>query len=372
MAPGLITHWKNIKKPASYSSARYVAEAAGVKESAAKKQLEKSILFQAHRDLRTRFNRRSNMATYRNQTWEMDLGDMGGRIPPELSGQAIVQGKRRQLIMLVVVDIFTREIYAEAMKNKTGAEVVKALEKIFQTAGGTPLSIVCDSGLEFKNKQVAELAKRKGIAIRFAKNVLKARQCERAVRSLKRTIMGSLQTESWPSNVTWKEMPELASRSLRLRYNRMISATPAQVGKDPKLQNKLRKRELQRASFVAPAKYWSDENKLREGKRIGKFTVGDVVLPAIPKRRRLHHFDKEYQMQYDLIPAKIVEVFHERRPFLYVLKSLKTKRRFPRLFYATEMKKVTFPFDAEKIKDVRVKEGKAEYKLDDGSWHPLA
>ena len=139
-------HWKNLRKPASFSSAANVARAAGKAENPVRKELEKSVLYQVHRDLRENFDKRTNFATRPLERWEMDLGDLGSRIPPERTGLPVIPGKRRQIQFLLCVDVFTRLSYARALKGKKGEYVVEALKDIFKEAKGHPEVLASDAG----------------------------------------------------------------------------------------------------------------------------------------------------------------------------------------------------------------------------------
>ena len=143
--------WSQFRKPASFSSAAYLSRASGAPARQTKRELARSILFQAHRDLREKFPRRSNFATYKNQRWELDVADFGTKIPPALTGQQRLPGRRPHLQMLVAVDVFSRAIYAEAIPSRRGPDMVDALEKIFRVAHAKPGTIVSDKGENWNN-----------------------------------------------------------------------------------------------------------------------------------------------------------------------------------------------------------------------------
>ena len=76
---------------------------------------------------------------------EIDIADFGGKIDPQISGEKN-KGPRKQLLMLVAVDVFSKAIFAEALPSKRGPSVVSALKKIFKTARHVPSVIVSDKG----------------------------------------------------------------------------------------------------------------------------------------------------------------------------------------------------------------------------------
>jgi len=78
-----------------------------------------------------------------------------------------VEGEEIAKDILVVANVFSREVYARAMPNKTAAETKKALISILATISGTPGVLTTDGGAEFsgvfadevKNRGKAQRAK---------------------------------------------------------------------------------------------------------------------------------------------------------------------------------------------------------------------
>lgn len=143
--------WKKPGEPASFSSAKNVAlhlkEKRGSHDGDVKKvekELEKSILYQAHRDLKKRFLRRANAVSGVSIKWEMDLGDLGTRINPYRK-----KGRKKDHFFLVVVDCFTRKLFIRGLKNKTGAETARKFEQIIislKPPYGPPETLESDAG----------------------------------------------------------------------------------------------------------------------------------------------------------------------------------------------------------------------------------
>jgi hypothetical protein len=100
--------------------------------------------------------------------------------------------------ILVVVNVFSREVYARAMPNKTAAETKKALVSILATIGGVPGVLSTDGGLEFSGAFAAEL-KRKGIAHKIKDGTNSISIVDRAVQSLKKVLARMMATQkgSW-------------------------------------------------------------------------------------------------------------------------------------------------------------------------------
>lgn len=361
--------WKQLQKPASFSSASYLAKTLGKKTEPVKKDLEKSLLYQAHRDLRDKFKKRSVLATVENALWEADLGDLGGQVPPEVSGQPVKPGRRKQLQFLVVVDGFTRKIYAVGLANKTTAEVVRGFRKIIVTANGSCERLQTDDGKEFKGRAMKEMCSEFNIMHLFAYGRMKSQLAEMSVKMCKRVIMGMVQSDMWPQGKKWSEIPEMASASLRQRYNRGIGASPNEVSNNPKLRRRLYQQEIDRAGLVPPPLYRHEQQEIQSGNgyRDGKkwFKINDAVLIPIPKIARLKTKDKNHMMHYNLMPMTISMILHGRRPAMYRVKNPRTGKHLKRLYYGQELKHASLPdgIDPSDIKSYKVVGGAVEYDV---------
>ena len=89
--------------------------------------------------------------------------------------------------ILVMIDCFTRKVWAVPMKYKTSQWTADAFESIFKTFDKFPVHIVTDRGLEFYNSQVQKVFINYGInhySIK-TKSKWKASMVERVIRTLK-------------------------------------------------------------------------------------------------------------------------------------------------------------------------------------------
>ena len=89
--------------------------------------------------------------------------------------------------ILIMIDCFTRKIWAVPMKYKTAQWTADAFESIFKTFDKFPVHLVTDRGLEFYNSQVHKVFVNYGInhySIQ-TKSKWKASMVERVIRTLK-------------------------------------------------------------------------------------------------------------------------------------------------------------------------------------------
>ena len=77
-----------------------------------------------------------------DEQWQADLVDM----------QSFARDNKGIKFLLTVIDVLSKRAWAVPLKNKTGAEIIKAFEKIFKE-GRTPEKLQTDAGSEFMNRQ---------------------------------------------------------------------------------------------------------------------------------------------------------------------------------------------------------------------------
>ena len=88
--------------------------------------------------------------------------------------------------IIFCIDIYSRYAFYEPLKNKSGPETAKALEKIFKKASNPPKKIWTDEGKEFYNKNVDSLRKKyNDIIIYSTYGNAKASIVERLNRTIK-------------------------------------------------------------------------------------------------------------------------------------------------------------------------------------------
>ena len=92
--------------------------------------------------------------------------------------------------ILVIIDCFTKMVWAVPMKFKTSEWTADAFESIFKTFDQFPVHIITDQGSEFYNSQVQKVFENYGINHYSipTKSKWKASMVERVIRTLKTRI----------------------------------------------------------------------------------------------------------------------------------------------------------------------------------------
>lgn len=111
-----------------------------------------SVVNELFRPARKNFLRRRFMQFYLDNTWQTDLVEM----------THYAKHNKGFKYILICIDIFSKFANAVAMRNKTGLETSKALQKIFEK-GRIPEKIQYDEGKEFLSKHTQDLLKKHSI-----------------------------------------------------------------------------------------------------------------------------------------------------------------------------------------------------------------
>lgn len=129
---------------------------------------------------------------------------------------------------LVVIDTFSKFAWTVPLKNKTGIEVTRAMNAVFDKSGRICKNLHCDNGKEFYNKHFAELMKKYNINQYSTYSKLKASICER----LNRTLLNKLwKYFSLNGNHKWLKCLENVTEEYNNSKHRTIKMRPSEVNK---------------------------------------------------------------------------------------------------------------------------------------------
>ena len=110
--------------------------------------------------------------------WDIDLMDMA----------QFASSNRGIKYILLTVDIFSKYVYLRPLKNKTGKAIEVALQDIL-SKGRVPKTVRSDKGKEFTNRVVEKFFKQRGIHYFTTQNETKANYAERAIKTIKNSIL---------------------------------------------------------------------------------------------------------------------------------------------------------------------------------------
>ena len=178
--------------------------------------LRKNITHSLHKPARQHFPRRKIVTHYPGQIVQSDLIDM----------QKYSGSNSGYNFILVVIDCFSKKLYAEALKNKSAEETANALRKIFERIPFPIQTLIFDEGLEYKNRHVNLLLTEYNVHSYHIKSKLKASSAERVNKTIKNKIWKYF-TET--GRKRWIEiLPELVE-NYNKTYHRIIKRPPNEV-----------------------------------------------------------------------------------------------------------------------------------------------
>lgn len=144
---------------------------------------KQQVIKEIHRYARKNFIRRKYVMYGIAETLQADLIDM----------QPYAGENRGHRFILIVIDVFSKVAYAEALKDKTGPVTTQAMEHIIhQVFRHNPQhhikNLHTDAGTEFYNSSMKRLLERFKINHYSTFSLLKASIVERLIRTIKRKI----------------------------------------------------------------------------------------------------------------------------------------------------------------------------------------
>lgn len=243
--------------------------------------------------------------------WDIDLAEVGN----------IAEHNNEYKYLLVVIDVFSKYLWVQPMKNKTHTSVIEAFKKIFEETDRRPRTLRSDKGTEFKNRWVKAFLKNEGIHPYTTKNETKANYAERVIRTLK-----GLMQRYFLHNQTFKYTDVL--QALVYNYNHRPHSTLN--GLAPSSINKKNESKLWKYMYI-------DKLKLSKRKKKGyKLKVGDQVRISHNK----YTFQRDYHQKWTQEVFTIVYRFRKQGLNLYKLKDF-LEEDIDGYFYDQELQKVS-------------------------------
>ena len=145
-----------------------------------KRFLETSDPYTLHYTSKKKYERLPILAAKPSLFISSDLGDL----------TSLAKFNNGYKYILIVIDIFSRLLQVRALKSKSGQEVSKALESIFNDPRtGRVRALHTDRGSEYYNNKVKSVLKRRGVKLYSTHSQeIKASHAERVLRTLKKII----------------------------------------------------------------------------------------------------------------------------------------------------------------------------------------
>ena len=204
------------KGPAAYGSIQRLQHESGLSRWKVTKFLENKPAYTKYRSVQKRFPRLKVIAFRINEIWSMDLAYV----------DKLSQYNKDVKYLLVAVDVLSRYVRVQPLKDKYAATATKAFAKMLNKRV-KPEKVWTDKGTEFKGV-FEQFCKRKGIDMYTTQSETKSAFAERNIRSLKNIIYRHLE-EHW----TYAYLLHLQEfvKTMNTRVNRVTNLAPSKVTK---------------------------------------------------------------------------------------------------------------------------------------------
>ena len=156
------------------------------------------------------------VSRYPGNILQMDLVEMG----------KFSRKNNRYKYILMVIDTFSKKLYAEPIKRKTGNETVQAIKTIFSKMEDPPQTIIFDEGREFINRGVKLLLRQYNIHSYSILTKRKASVVERVNKTIK-SIIWRYFTEH--NTKKWIDVLQDIVSNYNNTYHMTIKMAPNQV-----------------------------------------------------------------------------------------------------------------------------------------------
>ena len=210
--------------------------------------IKEQVVNELHKPARKKFMRRRVIVKGLNDLLQADLVEM----------QPYSKFNRGYRYILVVINVFSKYVWAEPVKTKSGKDVAAAMKTILHTLKTNPQNLQTDRGTEFFNQHFQKLMERFKINHYSTFSNLKASVVERVNRTLKTRMwkMFSLQ-----GNYRWLNILQDIVKDYNNTKHSTIAMKPNQV-------NKQNEKKILRSIFTHAKTVDS---------KLAKFKVGDHV-----------------------------------------------------------------------------------------------
>ena len=351
--------WYNPRHPASFSGPSKLFQV--VKEEGKyniglfriKQFLQNQDAYSLQKKVRRKgFKRRRVVVQGVDFQWEADLMDV----------QSLASYNNAIRFLLVVVDVFSRYLWVEPLKDKKAKSVINAFDKIFK---GTrhPRAIRSDKGSEFYNRYFKQYLKEKGIKIFYALNETKANYAERYIQTLRKRL---IRYQTHVQKYKYVDILQDVVNSINETPNRSLD------GRKPASINKDNEEEVRFDAYLARTRKQSTTSKPKTSSRRkpAPYTlkIGDQVRITHLKRTFQRDFDQTYTEEIFVVRSR----FRSQGIPIYQLKDMMDEN-INGSFYASELQKITAKDDKtiwriDKILRKRKVKGRTEVLVQWRGW----
>ena len=234
-----------------------------------------------HKPIIRNFNKRKVYSQFKDNIWEVDLGDM----------QSLSKKNKGIKYLLCAIDLFSKYAFVIPLKDKKGISIVNAFNKIIKQSNRKPNKIWVDQRGEFYNNAFEKWFSDNDIIMYSTDNEGKSVVAERFIRTLKNKLYKHMTATG--KNVYYDVLDDVVNKYNNTKHS-TIKMKPIDVGDNNK-------------------RVYIDEHNEKDS----RFKVGDRV--RISKFKNI--FAKRYASNWSS-EIFIVDKVNDTVPYTYNLKDL--------------------------------------------------
>ena len=220
--------------------------------------------YQLTRPINKRINK-PIIAKYPNQIWSIDLLDLS----------SVAKSNYNYNYIMTIVDIFTRYVWLEKLKDKSAYNVANGLNNVVIRSGINPNYIITDNGLEFKG-EFSDYCKDKNIKQRFIRAYTpQANGIVERMNQEIRKIMKDISLKN--NNVRWTTYLKDIEDNKNNTYNETIKASPKEIWTPDKNKNLLSNNQNKKQIIAQKNIKKQIQNEINKFKNKDDFEKGDEV-----------------------------------------------------------------------------------------------
>ena len=279
-------------------------EKKAIPKSKIKKWLQGQESYTFHYPRKSRFKRNQIIVGGIDKTWQADLADF----------QNVSKDNDGFRYVLVVIDVFSKFVWVELLKNKTAQIVLDAFSNVLIKSNRKPKQLQSDDGKEFVNHKLKKFLDSNDINFYTVKSENKACIVERVIRTLKEKIYRYF---TYTKSKKYIDIIDDIVSSYNATYHRTIKMAPNQV------------------NFSNEQNIWEKVYIFNNNKPLKfNFKVGDQVRLSKVKEVFSKGYVKKWTREIFIITKQV-----PRYPPVYKVKDLKSEE-IEGVFYEEEIQKI--------------------------------
>lgn len=254
--------------------------------------------YSLHRQVQYRIPRNRVIVSGYKKQCDCDLMDM----------QQLSKSNDGVRYLIIVIEILSRFLWVEPLKDKTGKSLVVGLQNVFERGGKAELYRM-DKGTEFTNKLVVNFFKNQGVSVYFTENTeIKAGYAERSIKTIRGKIYRYLTFKN--SNRYLDDLQKIVSSYNNQVHSSLSGLSPAQVNEGNEVS-------------VWAKQFLSDDGLSRQQRRRHsfkyKFKVGDYVRVSFLRRT----FQREHDIRWSQEIFEVALRFARQGQPVYLVKDIR-------------------------------------------------